>query len=217
MDKGPNLNHNSLSHGTAVNLIQNHIESEYVVAVDADVAVVYPGWDEVIVNELNNYDCFGGDYEHVSKYLGFPTVYLFSFRRHILNKVRLDFRPKITEGKESPYRYTIKDAKEAKHFGKKVGDMIKCDTGWRLPLIIKGAGFSSKSMPMILMTNENSQLPFEDAKHKKLCMKKPSHMHEWHYNGRLFATHKQACRNHPLNTGWGEAWKKRIELYIKEK
>ena len=208
------MNHNSLSHGTAVNLLQKHIESEYVVVVDADIAIVYPGWDDVIVNELNNYDCFGGAYGHPSKYSNFPIIYLFSFRRHILDKVELDFRPKITEGKESPYRYTLKDPKEAEYFGKKVGGMIKCDTGWKLPLTIKGAGFTGNSMPMILMTDKKSQLPFEDASHRKLCMQNPSHMHEWHYDGKLFGTHKQACRNHPINTGWGEAWKKRIELYI---
>lgn len=216
VDKGPNLNHNSLSHGAAVNLIQKHIESEYVIVIDADVAIVYPGWDDVIVNELNNYDCFGGAYAHGLKYKDFPTVYLFSFRRHILDKVELDFRPKITKGKESPYRYTIKDAKEAEYFGKKIGGIIKCDTGWRLPLIIKGAGFTSKAMPMILTRDKNSQLPFENRKHKNFCFHKPSHMHEWHYDGKLFGTHKQACRSHALNSEWGKAWKKRIELYMKE-
>ena len=210
-----NMKHNSMSHALALNSAQNYIENDYVIFIDADMAILYKNWDDVIIKELNEYDCFGGSYEHGLKYKNFPTVYLFAFRSHILNKVKLDFSPKLKDGKESPCKYIIKNKKEANFFNKKVGSIIKCDTGWKLPLIIKEANFSSSSMPMILMTSKKSQLPFKDKKHKKLCMQKPTHMCEWHYNNKLFATHKQASRNHPLNKGWGKAWKERVELYIK--
>ncbi len=206
--------HNSMNHAVALNLAQKYVEHDYVVFIDADMAILHQDWDDIIVNELNNYDCFGVSYGHGSKYANFPTVYLIAFRSHILDKVELDFSPKLTEGKDSPIKYKV-NKEEAKFFDMKPGSTIKCDTGWSIPLTIKGAGFSSNSMPMIFMGSEKSQLPFRDAKHKKICMQNPSHMCEWHYNGKLFATHKQASRNHPIDSGWGLAWKERIELYIK--
>lgn len=217
VNKVPNMHHNSMSHAVALNSAQNYIDSDYVIFIDADMAIVYKDWDEAIVNELNKYDCFGGSYGHKLKYRNFPTVYLFGFRSYILDKIKLDFSPKLESDKESPFRYNITDKTEARLLGKKIGDTIKCDTGWKIPLIIKEAGFSSNSMPMILMTSKKSQLPFENKEHKKICLQHPSHMCEWHYKNKLFATHKQASRNHPLNEGLGKAWKKRVELYIKDK
>ena len=34
------------------------------------------------------------------------------------------------------------------------------------------------------------------------------------YDGKVFTTHKQASRVHPLKDTWGKAWKDRIDLYI---
>jgi len=214
--KAGEVGHNSMNHAEALNLAQNYVDAEYVVFIDADMAILYKEWDNTIVRELDNYDCFGGSYGHRLKYRNFPTVYLFAFRSDILNKITLDFSPKLTKNRESPCRYTVHNKEEAKFFGIEINSVIKCDTGWQLPLIIKRAGFSSNSMPMVNMASKNSQLPFENTKHKKFCMSKPSHHSEWHYNGKLFATHKQASRNHPLHGEWGSAWKKRIELYIKK-
>ena len=213
--KAGEAGHNSMNHAVALNLAQKYIEHDYVVFIDADMAIVHKDWDDIIVNKLNKYDCFGGSYGHGSKYANFPTVYLIAFRSYILDKVKLDFSPKLVKGKDSPAKHVV-NKEEACFFEMKAGSTIKCDTGWRLPLIIKGAGFSSDSMPMVFMDSENSQLPFEDIKHRKICMQKPSHMCEWHYNNKLFATHKQASRNHPLDGKWGMAWKKRIELYMEK-
>lgn len=214
--KAKDTGHNSMSHAAAMNLAQKYVEHDYAIFIDADMAILHPEWDEIVVNELQRHDCFGGGYGHALKYVGFPTVYLFAFGSHILNKIKLDFSPKLVAGQESVHRFKITSHKESRIFGKKVGNTLKCDTGWRLPLDIKNAGFSGIAMPMVLMTSRKSQLPFESEKHKKFCFKKPSHMCEWHYNGKLFATHKQASRNHPLKGDWGSAWRKRIELYIKQ-
>ncbi|MFW9871689.1 MAG: glycosyltransferase family A protein [Candidatus Thorarchaeota archaeon] len=212
--KAPDTGHNSLNHGTAMNMALKHIESEYVVFIDADMAVVYQDWDDVVVNELNSHSCFGVSYSHSTKYRNFPTVYFFAFRKYILDKVELDFRPSVTPGVDRPNRLKL-TKHHAELFGMKPGSVIKCDTGWKLPLIVKGAGFTSKSIPMVMMGSKKAQLPFENKYHKKLCMQKPGHMYEWHYNGKVFTTHKQASRVHPLNETWGDAWKRKIDLYIK--
>ena len=167
------------------------------------------------IKELNQNDCFGVADGHAMKYRNYPSIYIFCFRSYILDKIKLDFRPKIDPKRgESPVRMKLRN--EAKYFNMNPGQLLKCDTGWQLPLLIRKAGFNKyKAMPTVMMKSKKAQLPFEDQAHRKLCMQKPGHMYEWHYNGKVFATHKQACRVHPLNEIWGGAWKKRIDLYIK--
>lgn len=210
------MNHDSMSHAAALNLAQEYIENDYVIFIDVDMAIVYKNWDDVIVNKLNEYDCFGAAFPNrLRKYRNFPSVYLFAFRSHILDKIKLDFSPKFLKGQRSTRNYIV-GKKEADYFGMKVGKTLHCDTGWRVPSMIIEAGFTSNAISAVPMVSEERQLPFENEQHEKMCMKHPKHMSEWHYKGKLFATHKHASRIHPLTSGFGEAWKRRVELYIKE-
>lgn len=213
--KSGDYGHNSTNHGMALNLALKYIESEYVIFVDCDMAVLYPNWDDVVVNELNKYDCFGTAYDDPLKYQNFPMIYFFGFRKYILDKVDLDFRPKITTGSEKPLRFKLSE-EDAKYFGKKPGELIKCDTGYNISYQIQKAGFKGKCMNPVLMKSKYSQLPFENEQHKKFAFKKINHNCEWHYKKKLFTTHKQASRSHPLYEKWGMSWKKRVDLYIKE-
>jgi hypothetical protein len=106
--------------------------------------------------------------------------------------------------------------KEAEDFNRKVGDQMKCDTGWKLPLLIRSKGHTGKSMPHVLGKSKRSQLPFTSDEQRKTCLKKPEHMTEWHYGDKLFGTHKQASRNHPLTGDWGKIWVSRINAYTQK-
>ena len=205
----------SLNHGRALNLAQKYIESEYVIFIDADMAILYKNWDQVIINELNNYDCFGGAFGNgLRKYRNFPSVYLFAFRSHILNKVKLDFLPKLRENKKHIFHLKLNE-KEAGYYGMQPGKSIHCDTGWNIPFVIKKAGFTYNVMNAVGISSRHIRLHFEDAKQEELCKRKPKHMSEWHYDGKLFATHKHASGAAALNSELGNAWKRRIEVYIK--
>ena len=70
-------------------------------------------------------------------------------------------------------------------------------------------------MPCYLMESEKAKLPYMSESHKEFCNKKNITMEEWHYNGKLFATHKKHSRHHTLYSGWGLAWKQRVDLYLK--
>ena len=213
------MEHVSMNHGTAINLALDYIEADYIIFIDADIAILYKNWDQVIINELNKYDCFGGAFGNwLRKYRHFPSVYLFAFRSHILDKVKLDFTPKLIKAKQHTKRHIDKyrlSEEEASYFKMKSGKSIHCDTGWSIPYTIKKAGLTFNAMNALLMTSKKAQLPFEDIQHKELCMERPRHMSEWHYDGKLFASHKHASRAHPINSGLGDAWKRRVELYIK--
>lgn len=209
------MGHVSMNHARALNLAQNYIKNEYVIFIDADMAILYKNWDQIIINELNKCDCFGGAFgNRLRKYRNFPSVYLFAFRSHILNKVKLDFLPELLENKKHIATYIL-NKEEASYFGMKPGKSIHCDTGWRIPFAIKKAGLTFNVMSAVYITSKEIQLSFENAQQEELCMHYPKHMSEWHYNGKLFASHKHASGAHSLNSEWGNVWRRRIELYIK--
>ena len=209
-----------MNHAHALKTALNYIECDYVIFIDSDMALLHKNWDDIIINELNKYDCFGGGYKNKtgieSRYKNFPNSNLFFFRPHILNKVDLDFRPYSGE-KNNIYKRTLNKV-EAELCGKEEGSILKCDIGWRLPIIIKGAGFSSMSMPEIPMTSNSRKLPFKNSTQKKVCLKKCGlHMSEWHYKNKLFVTHRGAGRKSSLYSRYSKMWKSRVELYINNK
>jgi len=215
--KSNNVNHDSMNHAEGLNLAQKYIESDYVIFIDADMAILHQNWDDIIINELNKYDCFGAAFPNgLRKYRNFPSVYLFAFRSHILNKVKLDFSPKYNAWQRSVCNYPV-GKEEAELFGILPGKKLHTDTGWKIPSTIVNAGFTFNVMDAVYMASENSQLPFENNQQKEMCMECPRHMTEWLYKGKLFTTHKHCSREMPITSGLGKEWKRRIEMYIENK
>ena len=207
--------HNSMKHALAMHEALKHIESEYVLFVDVDVAVLYKGWDDVIVQNLNNFDCFGGAHAKSksrycrTRYKKFPKVNFFSFRKDVLKKVQLDFKP---FNEEDFFGEVTKENSE--FLNMEVGAKIAYDVGWKLPIIFKENGLTYNYMPCFPMDSQNSKLPYLNKEHKKFCYKKTFTMEEWHYNKDLFATHQKHARHHSLNDPFGIAWKTRVDLYL---
>jgi len=205
----------SMNHSKALHLAQKYIESEYVIFIDADVSILYKDWDQVIIDELNKYDCFGGAFVNgLRKYRHFPSVYLFAFRSSILNKIQLDFSPKLRKDNNKVCRLKL-DKKNAFYCNMREGQSIHCDTGWRIPFIIRKAKLTYNVMDAVPIISSKIKLHFENKQQEKICKQKPRHMSEWHYNGKLFATHKHTSGAHALDSKPGMAWKQRVETYIK--
>ena len=199
-----NHEHNSMRHGLALNGAVEELKEEdwwdILVVVDADICVLYKGWDEVFVREFENKDVFGlqSPVEYHRSAENFPGVFMVGFTRKALNRWTPDFTPKLVDGQESVAR---------------VGK-IKCDTGWKMQRTMAGAkAVVIPYLPALPICNK--LLPI-DKRTMPIVKQKPTHQAEWHYNGKLFATHKQACRNHRLNGRYGAAWKRRIDLYTQK-
>lgn len=208
---------NSMNHAAAMYEALKYIDSKITIFVDADICVLYDGWDNVIVNALDYRQVFGTAYGAGLNYQNFPNVFFFCFRSKLLKSINLDFNPLIQKNSESPVRYQITRRDEEIAYCKKIGDIIKCDTGYKLPLIFSRAGIVADYMPRVLGSEKGSLLPYVNEENKKFCEQKPEHMAEWHYKGKLYLTHKQASRSHALNSEWGIAWKKRIDKFTNEK
>jgi len=200
----------SENHADALHAILKHVKSEYVIIGDVDIAVTFKNWDDWIVKSLNSFDCVGFQY----RYHMFPSPQFFCFKKSLLKKRELDFRPKTRQHRVVKYR--LKDKEEAKLFGRRVGATIVCDTGWRLPLVLGGC--TSYPMPRIFGNSPKHQLPFRNARQKKYCIQTNSYrtMSEFHADGKLFGTHMLASRVHDYHGRFAATWRDRISIYFKK-
>lgn len=206
--------HNSLTHGNAMNLALTLIDckSDIIILCDADTAVTYDGWDSIITELFHGRN----QYDVVSWGLGLnqrPSVFFFAFKPDLVDMACLDFRPYNIPGEESVKRLMIRgDAASALH-GIPSGAQVKCDTGWRLRFDLKLAGCEWYCMNQVENIDKGHQLP--DTKESiEYARTKPGHMDEWHYKHKLFGTHKQASRNHPIDGEYGKIWRERVEQYL---
>ena len=211
---------NTIRHSLALKKALDYIKSDYVLFVDMDVVILYKDWDDVIINKLNKYDCFGGAYNlHGNSaqkrlYNNFPKINLFAFRRDILEKVDLDFSPFITINNRRCSTFIL--SKDDAHiFEMKKGSEFRCDTGWKLPMIFKNNGLTNYCMPCYLLHEKTSKLRLLDKKHKEMNLDRNKVIEEWHYNDKVFATHKKHSRTDRLDSTSGLFWKHLIELYMK--
>ena len=196
--------HNSLNHGIALNQIKNYIEADtdIIIIMDADIVILLPNWDDITTQLLEQY-LYVSWSRPKTKYAG---IFFFACHNSDIFK-QIDFRPKVILPKETICKQEL-SKEDADFYNMKPHNIIKCDTGYKIPLVYGNMGFN---MSCVLANSDNAKLFYH-----KVCKEKPEHMAEWHYNGKLFGTHKQASRNHPLNSSYGEIWKKRIDIFTRK-
>jgi len=207
--------HDSLTHTTCMHETFDKIQSEYVIFVDVDIAILCKNWDDKIIQLLDRgYACTGFQYRHHF----FPGIIMFACKRHLVEDGLVDFRPKINK-KHERIRYKIKSKKEADLFGKKVGGTVICDSSWKLPLLIKPKGYKAKTMGLIYGDSENSQLPFNSEIEKSVCLKAKNvrRMSEFHLNNEIFGTHLKGARITSFDDELCLIWRARIAKLFLEK
>jgi len=207
------LGHNCLNHAAAIHSACKLVTESNVVFIDADTCILYKDWDLTIIEALKRVDIYGTAFpDNANQYNKFPNVFMFCFRRDVLQKVNLDFNPLLNIGIESPVKLKIKTTLESKAYNKKIGDTLKCDTGYMLPFIASINNLTYDYIP----ASKERLLPYRDDDQYEMCLSKHTHMAEWHIGDKIFITHKQASRNHPLDGSWGAMWKERIGFYTQK-
>ena len=202
-----NYENGSIKHAMILNNFINDFKNKkYVIIIDADIAILYPNWDDVVVKYLNEFKCFGFSRP---KEKGFPSVLFFAFNTNKIDINKLDFMPKVNSN-NSCNRYKINDEFESIFRKRPIGSNVKCDTGYLLPIIFEGNGFS---LDCVLSSDKNHLLPINNNEEIKICNEKKEHQCEWHYNNLIFGTHKQASRSHEINSKYGNCWVNRIRKY----
>ncbi len=124
----------SIAHGTALNTLTNKVDTPYFSVLDADATWLAYGWDELLINELNESVKAVGTQAPVKKNQHFPLMYAILFETKTFKSLNIDFRPQ-------------KDIK-----GK--------DTGWELSEKYLKAGFKGKNLEY-LNTRTYKKGPFQ--------------------------------------------------------
>jgi len=208
---------NSLNHAMALHKALEVATSPYVIFADADIALTYKGWDNVVVQTLNKGNsCFGFAWGNDEKrrYRNFPNVLFFCFKRELLKKVKLDFRPRV---KGDKVRKHIVTKEEAAFMHRRKNAIVKCDTGWLLPVTLGRANCNGVPIPLCRGGSKRSKMPFRSRSERKVFNRNKTHMTEYHWEGDLFGSHLQASRNIPFNSAYTKVWRNRINDYVLNK
>lgn len=214
--KSPNP---SMRHALAIREAIQKATGDYIVIADADIALLYKGWDEIIIKTLDDYSCFGS--ASPSNEYGeqdFPNVPFFAFKKELIQKVKLDFTPILDE------KYILKSVRHEnkKMMGRGIGELVFFETGCKLPSEFKKAGLKSKCLEAVGVNSKKIQLNHGNFKNRIIFNMiknrdlRCSHnkLFEYHYDKKIFLTH--LGQGMSLISERAKSWKSGIEKYLND-
>jgi hypothetical protein len=204
---------NSARHALAMHKAMEHFASDEIVYVDADIYIFYKGWDKVVHSQLQKHGVFGFE-SNTKRTGGFPTVYFFAFQRVVGKYLHFGVETEINRrGALAVRRFKIETYRQTEMYGMPIGAQVKCDTGWKLRSDCVCNGFSWNTIPHISALSDFRQMPITCQDDADILNLYPGHQDEWHWEGKLFGTHKQASRSHGFETPEALSWRRRIKAY----
>lgn len=89
----------SMGHGEALNLLIKKIDTPYGVILDADAVFLKKGWDEILINQLDDKIKIIGapPAKNPIKPTDFPSVYATLYATEIFKFLKIDMKPKDTK------------------------------------------------------------------------------------------------------------------------
>ena len=86
----------SIGHGEALNILIEKINTPYGVILDADTTFLKKGWDEILINQLDDEVKIIGTppVKNPSKPIDFPLTYAVLFDAAVFKSLKIDMRPK---------------------------------------------------------------------------------------------------------------------------
>jgi len=216
-------NFSSMRHGIALNKASKLSKEKYVIMLDSDLVLLYKDWDDIVIKNLDSgFAAFGvGTPFQVRRSQSFPFIYFFCYRKDILDKFKLDFRPKGTKS-GNLIRGIVKTSRERDVLGLPFGSKYRWETSSRIPFLFYDNNLKGKAISCVLGDSDKVKLPFLDKKSKEryfemLTKSKMTkeYMEEWHYEGSLFATHLRGSIHYSFNDEYVQHWVRRINLYLK--
>lgn len=125
----------SMGHGEALNILIEKINTPYGVILDADATFLKKGWDEILINQLDDKVKIIGcpPVKNPIKPTDFPSVYATLFDTEVFKSLKIDMRPKNPK--------------------------IGLDTGWEMREQFLENGYKCKILDA-RSTRENKKGPF---------------------------------------------------------
>lgn len=128
----------SMGHAEALNILIEKINTPYGVILDSDAILLKKGWDEILINQIDNKTKIIGcpPVKNPIKPTNFPSVYATLFDSKAFKSLKIDMRPKNLA--------------------------IGLDTGWEMQEKFLKKGYQAKVLE-IRSTKEYKNGPFKDV------------------------------------------------------
>jgi len=152
----------SLGHGKCIDALLEGMSLEYGMIVDCDVAFLEKNWDVKLIEELrdNKVTIGAGTEEKHHHYYNFPFTIMSLFKTAALKEVEISFMPSTENG---VLVEKILSEEDAHIFGRNVGDKIKLDTAWQLPVKLKPMGYKGVTLPLLSPRNNDKNIKFLES------------------------------------------------------
>jgi hypothetical protein len=141
--------HGSLGHGFCLDELFKHMDSEYGMFVDCDVAFLEKDWDVKLIDRLqgNKVVIGAGTGKNHHHYYNFPFTIMALFKTAPIKEVNISFMPKLVN--------IILTEETAEIFGRSPGDRIYLDTAWEMPFKLKTNGYDGIALKLVTPRDES--------------------------------------------------------------
>lgn len=197
-----------MTHTAVLEEAMNHIEADYTLISDSDVAVLCQDWDDICVREITgNIAAIGFKIPDV-RCKTFPCVRFCMFDSAKLVECKPNFRPVLSKGPRQRPVHGIPNENDSKYLGTA---RMYMDTGWKMPVAFFEKGYRGLVMPYLLLKKSKIP-PLNEEQRKRMGGKILGH-EEYYWNDKLFAVHKGQVKRGFNPSG---LWESRIIAYAKE-
>lgn len=200
-----------MTHSAVLDEMMNHVEADYTVITDSDVAILHQDWDDVCVREIVDDVAAIGFQIPDERCRTFPCVRFCMFDSAKLLECQPSFTPKLTNGPRAHPTKEAVSSHEAKHLGRTI---VYKDTGWKMPVFFHERGYRGLVMQyyQLHQTGKCKIPPLNEQQRKRMKGRILGH-EEYHWKGELFATHKGQVKRGFRRQ---ELWESRVIAYAKE-
>lgn len=214
-----NTNWTSACHAVSIHEGLKKCYGEYIAVCDSDIVFLTKGWDNILVDELEQTNCFGfGGNLKEGRCPGFPTVMFIAFKQELNRPDLMRFTPVSEEHKYGRAQRFNVPKDEVDFWKLPEGTLLKKDTGWEIPLLFRKAGLSGVGLRKSWGHKSSAILPFINDKQKEECSRLAKwHMQEFTYKNGLYGSHLRASIHVSQEEWLCRTWRERCEMYLMQR
>ena len=204
----------SYAHGYGINQLFKYLDTKYTIILDPDVIPLVNNWDQIMLDNLNEYDLTGVPYNPLHgrrRIQGVPTVFFLVFETKILKKLNLDW----TSARQW---FRVPLARILYKLGNpKIFDF---EASYKVLRTIKKSGLKYKAFEMVQPWEDRAKLKFDisylpDDK-KDIDPLLHVYPEEWWYKGNPFLSHQRRSWRASFNKSeYSKDWIQTIINYLK--
>lgn len=205
---GSVVNYNASPYHCMVQKMEN---GQKATIIDADIAILYQDWDDVMYSLLQDKVAIVGSAHsrNSSNYQNFPNLCICMVDTDVIKSLNINLDSKS---------YTkVKNKMESRITKLNVGSRLERDTGWMLPFAYTKAGYKGVHLPEVIWTEGILKKHMTKKEKSILKTQNPSKiMSEQHFDKKIFSCHFRHSHHRSWSGDLAECFKEIIKRYIKD-